>query len=86
MKFEGTKKLFIGEAKADKNIDPELLKEATNRNDKQSYKNEFYRDKNMENYQSVAYSDTSPAEYMNRLFSGVLISVLYNNENQHKKG
>ncbi|MFG7388505.1 hypothetical protein ACGO3R_10540 [Lactococcus lactis] len=40
----------------------------------------------MENYQSVAYSDTSPAEYMNRLFSGVLISVLYNNENQHKKG
>lgn len=86
LKFEGTKKLFIGEAKADKNIDPELLKEATNRNDKQSYKNEFYRDKNMENYQSVAYSDTSPAEYMNRLFSGVLISVLYNNENQHKKG
>ncbi|MDT2858236.1 hypothetical protein P7H54_12565, partial [Lactococcus lactis] len=58
----------------------------TNRNDKQSYKNEFYRDKNMENYQSVTYADTSPAEYMNRLFSGVLISVLYNNENQRKKG
>lgn len=48
--------------------------------------NQNYRKVNISDYQSVNYRETIPAEYLNNVFSSVIMKLLYIDEARRKKG
>ena len=48
--------------------------------------NQNYRKANISDYQSVNYRETTPAEYLNNVFSSVIMKLLYIDEARRKKG
>lgn len=82
---EGTKQLFVGESSQDPNITKERIEKAKQAitSDNGSY--EDYRKANISDYQSVNYRETTPAEYLNNVFSSVIMKLLYVDEAHRRK-
>ncbi|MFK8201392.1 MobA/MobL family mobilization protein, partial [Leuconostoc mesenteroides] len=83
---EGTKQLFIGESSQDPNITKEQIEQVKQVMTQNNGAYEDYRKANISDYQSVNYRETTPAEYLNSVFSSVIIKLLYVDEARRKKG
>lgn len=83
---EGTKKLFIGESSQDPNITKEQIEQVKQVMTQNNGAYEDYRKANISDYQSVNYRETTPAEYLNNVFSSVIMKLLYIDEARRKKG
>ena len=83
---EGTKQLFIGESSQDPNITKEQIEQVKQVMTQNNGAYEDYRKANISDYQSVNYRETTPAEYLNNVFSSVIMKLLYVDEARRKKG
>lgn len=83
---EGTKQLFIGESSQDPNITKEQIEQVKQVMTQNNGAYEDYRKANISDYQSVNYRETTPAEYLNNVFSSVIMKLLYIDEARRKKG
>lgn len=83
---EGTKQLFIGESSQDPNITKEQIEQVKQVMKQNNGAYEDYRKANISDYQSVNYRETTPAEYLNNVFSSVIMKLLYVDEARRKKG
>ncbi|MEE6667762.1 MobA/MobL family protein, partial [Pediococcus acidilactici] len=75
----GTQQLFIGEAGQDKKISAKQLEQAKQAVKQHNQKNDDFRKENMPDYRAVNYNENTPANYMNKLLSDTLMSLLYEN-------
>ena len=75
----GTQQLFIGEAGQDKKISTKQLEQAKQAVKQHNQKNDDFRKENMPDYRAVNYNENTPANYMNKLLSDTLMSLLYEN-------
>ncbi|WP_349521958.1 MobQ family relaxase [Leuconostoc citreum] len=82
---EGTKQLFIGESSQDPNITKEQIEQVKQVMTQNNGAYEDYRKANISDYQSVNYRETTPAEYLNNVFSSVIMKLLYVDEARRKK-
>lgn len=80
----GTQQLFIGEAGQDKKISTKQLEQAKQAVKQHNQKNDDFRKENMPDYRAVNYNENTPAKYMNKLLSDTLISLLYENNQDHE--
>lgn len=83
---EGTKQLFIGESSQDPNITKEQIEQVKQVMTQNNGAYEDYRKANISDYQSVNYRETTPDEYLNNVFSSVIMKLLYIDEARRKKG
>ncbi|WP_273718490.1 MobQ family relaxase [Leuconostoc mesenteroides] len=83
---EGTKQLFIGESSQDPNITKEQIEKVKQVMAQNNGAYEDYRKANISDYQSVNYRETTPVEYLNNVFSSVIMKLLYVDEARRKKG
>ncbi|WAE46347.1 MobA/MobL family protein (plasmid) [Levilactobacillus brevis] len=79
LKNRGTQQLFIGEAGQDKKISAKQLEQAKQAVKQHNQKNDDFRKENMPDYRAVNYNENTPANYMNKLLSDTLMSLLYEN-------
>ncbi|WP_242805897.1 MobQ family relaxase [Lactiplantibacillus pentosus] len=84
LKNRGTQQLFIGEAGQDKNISAKQLEQAKQAVKQHNQKNDDFRKENMPDYRAVNYNENTPANYMNKLLSDTLMSLLYENGQDHE--
>ncbi|MDY8107504.1 MobQ family relaxase [Pediococcus pentosaceus] len=84
LKNRGTQQLFIGEAGQDKNISTKQLEKAKQAVKQHNQKNDDFRKENMPDYRAVNYKENTPANYMNKLLSDTLMSLLYENNQDHE--
>lgn len=84
LKNRGTQQLFIGEAGQDKNISTKQLEKAKQAVKQHNQKNDDFRKENMPDYLAVNYKENTPANYMNKLLSDTLMSLLYENNQDHE--
>ena len=84
LKNRGTQQLFIGEAGQDKNISTKQLEQAKQAVKQHNQKNDDFRKENMPDYRAVNYKENTPANYMNKLLSDTLMSLLYENNQDHE--
>lgn len=82
---EGTKQLFVGESSQDINITKEQIEQVKQIMAQDSGSYEDYRKENISDYQSVNYRDTTPLEYLNNVFSSVIMKLLYIDEARRNK-
>ncbi|WP_418611202.1 MobQ family relaxase (plasmid) [Levilactobacillus brevis] len=80
----GTQQLFIGEAGQDKKISAKQLEQAKQAVKQHNQKNDDFRKENMPDYRAVNYNENTPANYMNKLLSDTLMSLLYENGQDHE--
>ncbi|MCT4455983.1 MobQ family relaxase [Weissella paramesenteroides] len=80
----GTQQLFIGEAGQDKKISTKQLEQAKQALKQHNQKNDDFRKENMPDYRAVNYNENTPAKYMNKLLSDTLMSLLYENNQDHE--
>lgn len=80
----GTQQLFIGEAGQDKKISTKQLEQAKQAVKQHNQKNDDFRKENMPDYRAVNYNENTPAKYMNKLLSDTLMSLLYENNQDHE--
>ncbi|MEK2554434.1 MobQ family relaxase [Lactiplantibacillus plantarum] len=84
LKNRGTQQLFIGEAGQDKKISAKQLEQAKQAVKQHNQKNDDFRKENMPDYRAVNYNENTPANYMNKLLSDTLMSLLYENGQDHE--
>ena len=84
LKNRGTQQLFIGEAGQDKKISAKQLEQAKQAVKQHNQKNDDFRKENMLDYRAVNYNENTPANYMNKLLSDTLMSLLYENGQDHE--
>ncbi|WP_072557501.1 MobQ family relaxase [Lactiplantibacillus plantarum] len=84
LKNKGTQQLFIGEAGQDKKISAKQLEQAKQAVKQHNQKNDDFRKENMPDYRAVNYNENTPANYMNKLLSDTLMSLLYENGQDHE--
>ncbi|QBA78914.1 nickase (plasmid) [Lactiplantibacillus plantarum] len=84
LKNRGTQQLFIGEAGQDKKISAKQLEQAKQAVKQHNQKNDDFRKENMPDYRAVNYNENTPANYMNKLLSDALMSLLYENGQDHE--
>ncbi|QXD13493.1 MobA/MobL family protein (plasmid) [Lactiplantibacillus plantarum 2025] len=84
LKNRGTQQLFIGEAGQDKKIPAKQLEQAKQAVKQHNQKNDDFRKENMPDYRAVNYNENTPANYMNKLLSDTLMSLLYENGQDHE--
>ncbi|WP_436665306.1 MobA/MobL family protein, partial [Lactiplantibacillus plantarum] len=84
LKNRGTQQLFIGEAGQDKKISAKQLEQAKQAVKQHNQKNDDFRKENMPDYRAVNYNENTPASYMNKLLSDTLMSLLYENGQDHE--
>ena len=84
LKNRGTQQLFIGEAGQDKKISAKQLEQAKQAVKQYNQKNDDFRKENMPDYRAVNYNENTPANYMNKLLSDTLMSLLYENGQGHE--
>ncbi|MCG0755244.1 nickase [Lactiplantibacillus plantarum] len=84
LKNRGTQQLFIGEAGQDKKISAKQLEQAKQAVKQHNQKNDDFRKENMPDYRDVNYNENTPANYMNKLLSDTLMSLLYENGQDHE--
>ncbi|MGA3432583.1 MobQ family relaxase [Lactiplantibacillus plantarum] len=84
LKNRGTQQLFIGEAGQDKTISAKQLEQAKQTVKQHNQKNDDFRKENMPDYRAVNYNENTPANYMNKLLSDTLMSLLYENGQDHE--
>ncbi len=84
LKNRGTQQLFIGEAGQDKKISAKQLEQAKQAVKQHNQKNDDFRKENMPDYRAVNYNENTPANYMNKLLSDTLMSLLYENGQGHE--
>ena len=84
LKSRGTQQLFIGEAGQDKKISAKQLEQAKQAVKQHNQKNDDFRKENMPDYRAVNYNENTPANYMNKLLSDTLMSLLYENGQDHE--
>lgn len=80
----GTQQLFLGEAGQDKKISAKQLEQAKQAVKQHNQKNDDFRKENMPDYRAVNYNENTPANYMNKLLSDTLMSLLYENGQDHE--
>lgn len=80
----GTQQLFIGEAGQNKKISTKQLEQAKQAVKQHNQKNDDFRKENMPDYRAVNYNENTPAKYMNKLLSDTLMSLLYENNQDHE--
>ncbi|MFK3658865.1 MobQ family relaxase [Pediococcus pentosaceus] len=80
----GTQQLFIGEAGQDKKISAKQLEQAKQAVKQHNQKNDDFRKENMPDYRAVNYNENTPVNYMNKLLSDTLMSLLYENGQDHE--
>ncbi|WP_420328858.1 MobQ family relaxase [Lactiplantibacillus plantarum] len=84
LKNRGTQQLFIGEAGQDKKISAKQLEQAKQAVKQHNQKNDDFRKENMPDYRAVNYNENTPVNYMNKLLSDTLMSLLYENGQDHE--
>lgn len=84
LKNRGTQQLFIGEAGQDKKISAKQLEQAKQAVKQHNQKNDDFRKENMPDYRAVNYNENTPANYINKLLSDTLMSLLYENGQDHE--
>ncbi|MCT3578599.1 nickase [Levilactobacillus brevis] len=84
LKNRGTQQLFIGEAGQDKKISAKQLEQAKQAVKQHNQKNDDFQKENMPDYRAVNYNENTPANYMNKLLSDTLMSLLYENGQDHE--
>ncbi|AYM04150.1 nickase (plasmid) [Levilactobacillus brevis] len=84
LKNRGTQQLFIGEAGQDKTISAKQLEQAKQTVKQHNQKNDDFRKENMPDYRAVNYNENTQANYMNKLLSDTLMSLLYENGQDHE--
>ncbi|MEE6692781.1 MobQ family relaxase [Lactiplantibacillus plantarum] len=84
LKNRGTQQLFIGEAGQDKKISAKQLEQTKQAVKQHNQKNDDFRKENMPDYRAVNYNENTPANYMNKLLSDTLMSLLYENGQDHE--
>ncbi|MBF7138699.1 MobQ family relaxase [Pediococcus pentosaceus] len=80
----GTQQLFLGEAGQDKKISAKQLEQAKQAVKQHNQKNDDFRKENMPDYRAVNYNENTLANYMNKLLSDTLMSLLYENGQDHE--
>lgn len=86
LKNNGAQQLFIGEAKNNPKVDPELIKNVQKISKQFTEPIENYRAEKMSNYKKVNYAQTTPLEYMSNLFTNNIMAVLYSDRERKRKG
>ncbi|MBF7105257.1 MobA/MobL family protein (plasmid) [Pediococcus pentosaceus] len=84
LKNRGTQQLFIGEAGQDKKISARQVEQAKKGIQQHNQRNDNFRKENMPDYRAVNYNENTPANYMNKLLSDTLMSLLYENGQDHE--
>lgn len=84
LKNRGTQQLFIGEAGQDKKISARQVEQAKKGIQQHNQRNDDFRKENMPDYRAVNYNENTPANYMNKLLSDTLMSLLYENGQDHE--
>lgn len=84
LKNRGTQQLFIGEAGQDKKISARQVEQAKKGIQQHNQRNDNFRKENMPDYRAVNYNENTPARYLNKLLSDTLISLLYENGQDHE--
>jgi hypothetical protein len=84
LKNRGTQQLFIGEAGQDKKISARQVEQAKKGIQQHNQRNDNFRKENMPDYRAVNYNENTPARYLNKLLSDTLMSLLYENNQDHE--
>jgi len=84
LKNRGTQQLFIGEAGQDRKISAKQVEQAKKGIQQHNQRNDNFRKENMPDYRAVNYNENTPARYLNKLLSDTLISLLYENNQDHE--
>ncbi|GAW65086.1 nickase [Ligilactobacillus acidipiscis] len=84
LKNRGTQQLFIGEAGQDKKISARQVEQAKKGIQQHNQRNDNFRKENMPDYRAVNYNESTPARYLNKLLSDTLMSLLYENRQDHE--
>ena len=84
LKNRGTQQLFIGDAGQDKKISAKQGEQAKKGIQQHNQRNDNFRKENMPDYRAVNYNENTPARYLNKLLSDTLISLLYENNQDHE--
>ena len=75
----GTRQLFIGEASDNKAIPQDLIETAKHVSGNEWLKREEYIRQNVGgDYERMEYSQTTPKQYTNKLFTGAMMNIIYN--------
>lgn len=75
----GTRQLFIGEASDNKAIPKDLIETAKHVSGNEWLKREGYIRQNVGgDYGRMEYSQTTPKQYTNKLFTGAMMNIIYN--------
>ncbi|MGK4094656.1 MobQ family relaxase [Pediococcus pentosaceus] len=80
----GTQQLFLGEAGQDKKISARQVEQAKKGIQQHNRRNDNFRKENMPDYRAVNYNENTPARYLNKLLSDTLMSLLYEDNQDHE--
>ncbi|MDN6835901.1 MAG: hypothetical protein L0L86_07155, partial [Lactococcus lactis] len=77
LKHDGTRQLFLSECKKDNHISPDQVENVKQNLKQQQQKQDNYRKQVMTDYEPVNYKEVSNEEYLQKVLSNTMMSLLY---------